>query len=517
VVVQALSLALGERADKDSIRHKEDFGGVTAVFDVTNFPAAFKKQFGVFIDNDEIVIERVLARDSGSKVRINEKNVTLNQLNNLAVHLAEVMGQNSGQLLMNEENHLDFLDQFGGITPLRESISEMYYDWKKVYEELRRALMKHADLDYERDLLLHQKKEIEDAQIRIGEEEQLISERKIQDSARALLQSAAIITTLLEEEESSIIEQLSAAQKELQKMCEVDAKLISQGEQVEEALYRLKEVARGMQQYGSSIDNDPNRLEEINLRLDEIFRLKKKYGGSEKAILGTLEAINMKLGNNPDVNTLTSKLESESNRLYKEYRDHAVKLSDIRRRTADYLEKLVTKELAELAIAKGKFKFEFIYEDDPEGVFLDGKAVKASPTGLERVRMMFSANPGEPIKPLVKCASGGEISRVLLALKSASKAAAKTKANSLMVFDEIDSGIGGNTANEVGKKLKRLAQDCQVLVVTHLHQIARLADHHYVADKTTSIGRATIAVKKLGQHEKASEIKRMVALPERIG
>jgi len=516
VIVQALSLALGERAEKETIRYNEDYASVTVVIDVTNMTAAFKKQFNVFINEDEIVIERILSRDTGSKVRINDKNVTLNQLSNLAIHLAEILGQNSHQLLINEEHHLDFLDQFGGITPLRETISEMYYDWKKVTEELQRTRMKHADLGYERELLLHQKDEIEKAQIKVGEEKELIEERNILDSARALLQSAARITTLLEEEENSIIEQLSVAGKELQKMADVDSKLNKRTEQLNETLHQLKDIARSMQQYGSSIADDPNRLEEINLRLDEIFRLKKKYGGSEKAILGTLEVIKLKLEERPDVKTLTSKLEAEYNRLYKEYKDHALKLSDTRRRTAEYLDKLVMKELGELAIDKARFKFEFVYEDDTEGVFLGGRTVRPFPIGLEKARIMFSANPGEPLKPLVKCASGGEISRVLLALKSASKTAAKLKNQAIMVFDEVDTGIGGNTANEVGQKLKKLSQNSQVLVVTHLHQIARLADHHFVADKTTSFGRSTITVRKLEHDDKAAEIKRMVALPEKV-
>ncbi len=516
VIVSALALALGERAEKDSIRHNEDYARVSAVFNVTNMPAGFKKQFGVFISDDEIVIERILSRDSSSKVRINEKSVTLNQLNNLAGHLAEIIGQNSNQLLVNEENHLDFLDQFGGITPLRETISEMYYEWKKVTEELRRVLMKHADIGYERELLMHQKAEIEKAQIKVGEELKLNEERKILDSARALLQSAALVTTLLEQEESSVIEQLAAAGKALQKMAEVDSKLNKQAERLNEALYQLQDVARAMQQYGSTINEDPNRLEEINLRLDEIFRLKKKFGGSEKAILNTLEVINSKLEERPDVKTLTSKLEAESNRLLKEYKDHALKLSDTRRRTAEHLDKLVIRELGELAIDKPRFNFELVYEDDPEGVFLGGRTVRPFPIGLEKARIMFSANPGEPMKPLVRSASGGEISRVLLALKSASKSSAKTNNHSLTVFDEVDTGIGGHTATEVGKKLKKLAHNGQVLVVTHLHQIARLADHHFVADKTTSFGRSTITVRKLEHDDKAEEIKRMVALPEKV-
>lgn len=514
VIVSALSLALGERADKDSIRANENYASVTAVFDVNYMSNSFKKQFDVFIDDDQIVIERILSKDASSKVRINQKNVTLNQLNNLAVHLAEIMGQHSNQMLLSEEHHLDFLDDFGNITPLRESISDIYYEWKRVTEQLRKAVISHEEYGQEHELLLFQKNEIEKAEIKVGEEDQLNEERKILDSARALLQSATLVTTVLEEQENSVLEQLSAVQKEMQKMSEVDSKLIKKVESLNDALYQIQEISRYIQQYGSSVNDDANRLEDINHRLDEIYRLKKKYGGSEKAILGTLSAINMKLGDKPDVKSMTSKLESESNRLYKEYKDLALKLSDTRKKTAQYLEKLVTKELSELAIDKSQFRFEFVYEDDPEGFFMDGRTVRAFPVGLEKGRILFSANPGEPLKPLVKCASGGEISRVLLALKSAAIASSNSGTHALMVFDEVDTGIGGQTANEVGKKLKKLSGSGQVMVITHLHQIARLAEYHFAADKTSSFGRSTIAVRKLEYEEKEIELKRMVALPE---
>ncbi|HKK20984.1 MAG TPA: DNA repair protein RecN, partial [candidate division Zixibacteria bacterium] len=180
----------------------------------------------------------------------------------------------------------------------------------------------------------------------------------------------------------------------------------------------------------------------------------------------------------------------------------------------DYLEKLVTKELTELAIDSGGFKFEFVYQDDPEGVIMGTRAVKPGPNGLETGRILFSANRGEPLKSLVKTASGGEISRVLLALKSAEKKNNKLQ-HSLLVFDEVDSGIGGQTAIEVGKKLKKLSADSQLLVITHLHQIAREADHHFVAEKDAGKGRrTTITVRSLTDEGKDRELARMVALPK---
>ncbi|MEE8403822.1 MAG: DNA repair protein RecN [candidate division Zixibacteria bacterium] len=513
IIVSALSLALGERADKDNIRHNEDYASVTAVFDVSNMPTSYKRQHEIMIEDNRITIERIISRDSSSKILINGKSSTLHYLGQVAAPLAEIMGQHSNQMLMNEENHLDFLDDFGGITPLRETISEIFYDWKRVTEELRRTLVKHEELAHERDLLLFQKNEIEKAGITVGEEENLNEERQILDSARSLLRSSALIKTLLDEQENSALEQLGIVQKELQRMSNVDSKLIKKVEQLNDSVIQLQELSQSIEQYGTAIADDPIRLENINLRLDEIYRLKKKYGGSEKAIVGTLEVINSKLDERPDINVLTSKLEAESNRLQREYREQALKLSDTRKKTAAYLEKLVIKELTELGIERPKFEFEFVYSDDPEGVVVDNKAVKAYPEGLEKGRIMFSANEGEPLKPLVKCASGGEISRILLALKSAAKSSNKTS-HALMVFDEVDAGIGGQTAAEVGSKLKKLSQQAQVLVITHLHQIARLANHHYLAEKTSTFGRSTIAVNKLEKPAIAAELERMVALPQ---
>ncbi len=513
IIVTALSLALGERADKDNIRHDEVYGSVTAVFDVSNMPTSYKRQHEILIEKNKITIERIISRDSSSRILINGKGSTLHHLEQVTAPLAEIMGQHSNQMLMNEENHLDFLDDFGGITPLRETISEIFYDWKRVTEELRRTLIKHEELAHERDLLLFQKSEIEKASITVGEEENLNEERRILDSARSLLRSAALIKTLLDDQENSALEQLGVVQKELQRMSDVDSKLVKTVEQLNDSVIQLQELSQSIEQYGSAVADDPTRLEDINLRLDEIYRLKKKYGGSEKAIVGTLDVINSKLGDRPDINVLTSKLEAECNRLQKEYREQALKISDTRKKTAAYLEKLVVKELTELAIDKPQFEFEFVYTDDPDGIVIDDRAVKAFPEGLEKGRIMFSANEGEPLKPLVKCASGGEISRILLALKSAAKNSNKTS-HALMVFDEVDSGIGGRTAAEVGSKLKKLSQQGQVLVITHLHQIARLATHHYLAEKTSAFGRSTISVNKLEKPAIAAELERMVALPQ---
>jgi DNA repair protein RecN (Recombination protein N) len=366
----------------------------------------------------------------------------------------------------------------------------------------------------ERELLLYQKAEIEKGGVRIGEEEELLRERRILDSSRALMASASTIEHILSTEEASVLTQLRFVRKELEKMSAVDSSLEKQAEELADIDFRLEDLRRFVEQYGASIPDDPSRLETINVRLDELYALKKKFGGSEESILAALEEIERNLQIRPDTDSFIAELEAESHRLGAAYTSKAVELSSLRKKAADYLKKLVIKELIELAIDDAGFELELTYQEDSGGVILDGKAVRPFPHGLENARILFSANKGEPLKSLVRTASGGEISRVLLALKAAEKKNADIQ-QSLLVFDEVDAGIGGHTANEVAKKLKKLSESCQLLVVTHLHQIARLADQHYVAEKSRGrSGRATIQVRSLDRAGVKAELARMVALPD---
>jgi DNA repair protein RecN (Recombination protein N) len=513
VIVTALSLALGGRADREQIRHGADKAGVAAFFDVSKASTAFKRTHAQLIDNDAIHIVRTISRKGSGKIKINNRQSTLAELKALASPLAEILGQHAAQALMDEDNHLDFLDAFGDLTALREEVANAFRAWRSVADELARTIRRREQLIQERELLLFQQNEIESANITVGEEESLLTERKLLDSALELMQSADGIVHLLDDDNGTL-SSLSSARKELEKMAAVDAALEKKVEEFSDAVFRLEDLRSFIEQYGASVPNDPRRLEEVNLRLDEIYKLKKKYGGSEETILKSLIDMNDRLKDRPDIDRLITELEKDCLRQFEDYSALALKLSDTRHKSAAYLKKLVEKELTELAIDNGGFEFEFIYEDDPNGVVLNDRVVKPGEQGLEQGRILFSANPGEPLKSLVRTASGGEMSRVLLALKAASQKASNIN-RSLLVFDEVDAGIGGQTAAEVGRKLKQLSKTSQLLVITHLHQIARLADHHYVAEKSArSGGRATIAVKQLDDANVSSELNRMVALPE---
>jgi len=516
VIVNALALILGERADREYIRYGADSAEIEAVFDIGSMPHRYKKEFADYITDDNLLtIKREISKDGNSKVRVRDSLSTLTRLKELTTPIAEIIGQHANQMLMNEDNHLFFLDYFGSLDNQRETLGEVFKEWEAVASELKRTVKRKEQLTNERELLLFQKEEIEKAQIRPGEEDELNFEKRKLDSALELMTAANTIQEILDGEVNSVISNLRLARRQLEDMTRIDKTLQKLTTDMVEIDFQIEDIRRSVEQYGATVQNDPDRLEEINLRLNEIYKLKKKYGGSEEAVLDTLDEISTQLKNRPNVDALIDKLEKENKRLKEEYAKQALALTDARHKTADYLAKLVIKELAELAIENGGFKFTFIYQNDADGIPYKGKPVRPFALGLETGRFMFSANPGEPLKSLVRTASGGEISRVLLALKAAEKKNKKLL-HPLLVFDEVDAGIGGQTAHEVAKKLKKISEDSQLIVITHLHQIARLADHHYVAEKLTRRNRAVITVRELDKDGIEEELSRMLALPENV-
>ena len=513
VLVNSLSLILGERADKEYIRHGSETAFIEAQFETANNP-------------DLLNISRQISKNGTSKISINYSPAKLADIKDvLPLHMAQILGQHSGQMLMNEDNHLEYLDRFGRLTPLCEKVNDLFKNWQKISDELRAVVRKRDYLIKERELLLFQKEEIEKASIRVGEEEELLSERKILDSAQTLMASASKIDEMIGGDNLNLTDMITSVRKEIESMSLVDASLEKLSVTASEISFQLEELRREIEQYGSSVQDDPIRLEEVNLRLDEIYKLKKKYGGSEHTVCDSLIRIKEQLQNQPDTDELINTLSIQEDKARQIYSNIALDLSKKRNVEAKKLNKLVINELNDLAIDGAKFECELIYEEDDNGIIINGtpgnigKAVKPLPYGLESARFLFSANPGEPLKSLVKTASGGELSRVQLAILSSELNQNNTKNKKglcppALVFDEVDAGIGGKTAIEVGNKLKKLSKSCQVIVITHLHQIARLADHHLVVEKKpTKADRTIINVTKLSPKQIPAELDRMIALP----
>jgi len=507
VLVNSLSLILGERADKEYIRHGSDTAFIEANFETDS--------------NSELLnISRQISKNGNSKVSINDSVSKLSDIKEvMPLHMAQILGQHSGQMLMNEDNHIEYLDRFGGTAPLCKKVNDLFNEWQNIANELRAVVKKRDYLIKERELLLFQKDEIEKAALRVGEEEELLSERKILDSAQFLMTSASKIDKMIGGDDLNLTDMIASVQKEIESMSSIDESLEKQSETINEISFQLEELRRNIEQYGSSVQDDPVRLEEVNLRLDEIYKLKKKYGGSEPAVLDTLREIDSKLRKQPDTDELINTLSVTEDKARQAYSKTALELSKKRKTNSKKLNKLVINELNDLAIDGAKFDCELIYEEDDNGVIINGRAVRPFPYGLESARFLFSANPGEPLKSLVKTASGGELSRVQLAILSSEIGHNKTSKKRglcppVLVFDEVDAGIGGKTAVEVGKKLKKLSKSCQVIVITHLHQIARLADNHFVVEKRpTKSDRTIINVTKLSPKQIPAELDRMIALP----
>ena len=516
IIIGALARLLGDRAEKDDIRSGAAAAVIEGEFDIEKNRdlKTGLDELGLEHDGESITLRREIPRNKSSRTFINNQLVTLAQLRPLADRLAELYGQHSHQLLLDENNHLIFLDLYAGLSSEVSALNRLFHRWESDRKQLKRLIARREAEKNERELYRFQRDEIETAQIRIGEEDKLLTEKKILDSSQELAEKSDQILAGLDREDHAALNVLSSVQKEMGRMSDLDARLEKAEKLLEQAVINLEELRSEIEAYQSSIPDDPGRQEAINIRLDEIYRLKKKYGGSEETILATLEKIGARLNENIDIDERIRKLESTVSKLKQEYGEKAVELSRKRERAAVKLNGRVEKELARLAIEGAAFKFEFQTEPDPDGFERGDRKVAPGPDGLETGRMLFSANPGEPLKPLARIASGGEISRIMLALKASGRNRAGT--GGLLVFDEIDAGIGGRTALAVGQKLAGLATGFQLLVVTHLHQIASVASHHYAVEKRTASQskRNVVTVKELNKAERSGEIKRMLALPE---
>jgi len=512
IIVGAIARMLGERADRDDIRSGCTQAVIESDFDISGENGdnlsdihAELDNLDIEIDSDILNIRREIFAKRSSKSYINGRLVTLGQLRRIGRYLAELYGQHSHQRLLDENNHLAFLDSFTGTTDKVEKLRWLFNNWDKTGKELEQLISNREQRKRELELLKFQKEEIEKADIRVGEETELQDEKRLLDSSQKLAGKASNILNLIDRQEPSAIEILETCRSEFSEMALIDKSLSKTGELLNQAIININELRTEIESYQSSIPDDPNRQEQINIRLDELFRLKNKYGGSEEAIIATLDRINEKIGDKLNIDDKIRSLQQQQKENFDRYYRLASEISSKRKKASKNLSKKVEQELAQLGMDKSKFQFEFRYESDTAGIEWDGKKIKPLPDGFETGRFLISANPGEPLKPLAGTASGGEISRIMLALKAAEKQNIKKPDGSgnLLVFDEIDVGIGGVTANAVAEKLDLLAQRYQLLVVTHLHQIAAKGRYHYAVKKTSqkSTGRNIITVRKLNSSE----------------
>lgn len=522
IIIDAVSTLLGGRADTTMIRSGTDEAQVEGIFHLNE---AMKEAIlpllqkdGLEGDDENIlVLAREIRREGRSICRVNGHAVTLGTLESIGQHLVDIHGQTEHLSLLRVREHIDFLDRYGGLWSLRRQVSDLVHELRQVRQELSDLVRDERELARRADLLTYQIQEIAAANLRVGEEEELNEERTRLANAEHLMELADAAYRALyagEEGQASAIDLLSQAVHNLTDLEKIDPTLKEQRQVAEEASYQLEDLARSLRAYRDSIEFNPARLREVEERLDVIYNLKRKYGDSIAEILAFGEAAQRELEGIVHSEERVEELRAREEELLRQIGALAAQLSAQRRATGERLGKAIEAELKDLGMAGARFGVAIEQKEAEDGAWVGDKRYAFDTTGIDRVEFLISPNIGEPLKPLVKIASGGETSRLMLALKTVLSAADRTPT---LIFDEIDAGIGGRAGGVVGQKLWSLTAATspsgtghQVLCVTHLPQLAGFGDAHFKVDKRVVGERTVTTVQQLTEEERVEELASML-------
>jgi DNA repair protein RecN (Recombination protein N) len=502
ILVDALGLLLGDRAHADLIRSGEQQAVVEAIF-VPADAAALLEPHGLPHYGDEVVVRREVQPPSRGRASVNGALVPVGLLRELAPRLAAIHGQHDQQGLLDPGTHLSVLDRHAGLIARVEEVGARFAALREVEQRLERLRSDRREQERRRESLEFQACEIEKAGLRDGEEEELRREKGLQAHAGRLKTLAAENYGLLYEDEESVLDRLGQVFKRLEELARLDPAWERFVRSRSEIVGPLEDLSLSLRDYGDQLEASPERLDEIETRLALIERLKRKYGDSVQEVLAFAESCRAELGGAASLEEQEHALEQQQASLASRYLEVATELSKRRRSSAGAFEKRVLAELRPLAMERARFEVGFT----PERITSEPDPAGWTEAGLESAEFLLSANPGEELKPLARVASGGELSRILLALKSV---ASLDALGLTLVFDEVDTGIGGAVAEAVGRKLRSMASRHQVLCVTHLPQIASLADRHYVVRKRVDGGRTRTSVVALEADDRVDEVARML-------
>jgi DNA repair protein RecN (Recombination protein N) len=508
IIVEALSLALGGRASAEMIRSGEDTATIEAAFDLTGHAGVtdLARAHGIDISGEELVVKRAISA-SRSRVYVNGTLSTVSVLELLGAKLVEIHGQFEQQTLLHPEHQLDIFDSYAGVVELRSALERNYYYLQGLRKRLAELTAQADERTRRQQLLQFQLQEIDQAGLRPGEEEEIKGERQVLMHTEKLLQITQGSGELLYAGEDTVVERLGRVLVALDEVSAIDPVLKPVTEDLRAALYQMEEAGRTLGDYASRVEFDPARLAEIEERLAELSALKRKHGATVEDILAQRESLTKELQSLQNQAENIDALYTEISLTERQVREQAVDLSQRRVAVGATLAEAVERELQALSMSAARFVISFHRTPDPAGfITVDGAPVQLTPAGIESVEFLFTSNPGEEPRPLAKIASGGEVSRVMLALKSILAAVEQVPT---LVFDEVDTGIGGGVAEVVGRKLKALTKTCQVFCITHLPQVASRGDIHFLIEKQVVLGRTVTAVRPLTQRERVDEIARM--------
>ncbi len=510
IIINAVNLLLGSRASAKLIRTGVETAELEALFKITPESRAFKifdEQGGKA--SEELLIRRIISRGDRHKIYINGHLATIQMLNEATENLASISGQHAHQGLLKEDLQLMIIDQFGGLTPIRNKIYRLFHEIVPLIQKLRK-LNNIRDRQAEHiNLLEFQKKEILDASIKHREDASLEKEKIRLKNGEELYSAVYSSIEDLYSAKGAVVERLVEVKKNLDKATAIDPELTPKAKELSEATFRIEDIAEELRTYLKIITIDDKRLEEVESRLDILTRLKRKYGGTLEAVISHLETIDQELSGIENISGQINDIETKLSELHRELSGLSLELSSKRSQTAKLLAKKVEKELASLRMSGTKFKISLqtIPANDNSDPHLVVKANTINETGIDQANFLIAPNVGEDLKPMASVASGGELSRIVLALKAilAEKGSVET-----LVFDEVDAGIGGSVAEAVGRKLSKLARYHQIICITHLPQIAKFGDNHFRITKNVSHGRTITSINPLNEKDRIKEIARML-------
>ncbi len=523
IIIDALGLVIGERASTEVVRAGAEKAIVEGTFEISGN----KKLHTLLKENeleftDELIVRREISAKGTNRCLVNDSAINLSLLKKIGELLVDLHGQHEHQSLLRTETHIDMLDEFGGLEGMVEEFRGAYKKLRDASTQLHDLKQREAQLKEKLELYTFQIQEIDAVAPQAGEEEQIESELKILENSEKLVSATGKLYGMLYEGEKSVHDLLGMAHKQLSELATIDKQFEEPTNECKSAEAIVNELAKFIQHYNRSVEFNPEGLEELRQRLAKLIGLRKKYGGTLEATLAHRERIGGEVTVAENFDATIQKLTNEVEAQRKECGRLAQQLSAKRQDVAKKMDKEILDELAKLGIQNAKFVTQIRQSRhagpshsnvDGEFVHIGKQFVRAHANGADEVEFFISTNLGEEVKPLVKVASGGEVSRIMLALKSI---LAKSDKLPVLIFDEIDTGVSGRVAQAVGLSLKNLSKVHQIIAITHLPQIAGLADAHFVVEKfedgkPRGGGRATTSIRKLTIDERVREVAKLMS------
>ena len=510
IILNAVNLLLGSRASTDLVRTGAEAAELEGLFQIsqTGRIAETMSEHG-YDPKEGLLIRRIIARSDGNRVYVNGRLATIGLLNTITENLASISGQHAYQGLLKEDQHLLILDQFGGLMPLRHQVFEAYHQIVPLVDnlkELNETKLRRAERI---ELLTFQQKEITAADPIPGEDTALEDERLRLKNAETLYRTVYESIEELYGASGSVIERILEVKKSLANAGRIDSQLAAKSESLGTAAYQIEDLVEELRSYLNLIQIDDQRLEAVEERLDTLKKLKRKYGGSIDTVLSQLSDIDQELSRIENISQQIKNAEGDLLKLHTKLAEISNQLSKKRKKAAALFARKVIEELNSLRMSHTDFQaiLSPIAAMEKTSPYLKADDHAITESGIDRATFMIAPNPGEELKPLASIASGGELSRAVLALKAI---LAETDAVETIVFDEVDAGIGGVTAEVVGRKLYELSRHYQIICITHLPQIAKFGECHFSISKHVKAGRTRTVITPLDKEDRQREIARML-------